>query len=269
MPTISFVGGGVMAEAILTAALKQNIVGPSEVSVGEPLEERRAYLTETYGVNASPDNRQAAAAGDLVVLAVKPQDMSTVASGLRGCLAENQTALSIAAGVRLSAVAKRLGHKAVIRVMPNTPAQVMAGMSVWTAAPEVSDDARKTTERLLEAMGRQLYVASEKYIDMATALSASGPAYVWLFLEAFIDAGVHIGLPRPMASALAQQTLLGSAQMAAQTQRHPAELRNMVTSPGGTTTDALLTLEEAGFRAALIQAVQDAYEKSQLLGQEN
>ena len=196
--------------------------------------------------------------------------MNTVASGLRGCLAENQTALSIAAGVRLSAVAKRLGHKAVIRVMPNTPAQVMAGMSVWTAAPEVSDDARKTTERLLEAMGRQLYVANEKYIDMATALSASGPAYVWALPRSLHrrrrphrPPPAHGLRPRPSRPSWA------ALKWAAQTQRHPAELRNMVTSPGGTTTDALLTLEEAASAPPSSRPCRDAYEKSQLLGQEN
>ena len=267
MPTISFIGGGTMAEAILTAALQKKLLRPADVVVGEVVEERRAHLVEKHGVKALSDNAEAAAGGELVILAVKPQDMGAAMAALRGRLGATQTVVSIAAGVRLAAVVKGLGHKAVIRVMPNTPAQVLAGMSVWTATTGVSRTARKAVEKLLDAMGRQLYVADEKYIDMATALSASGPAYVWLFLEALIDAGVHIGLSRPMASTLAQQTLLGSAQMAGQSDRHPAELRNLVTSPGGTTAEALLVLEQAGFRAALIETVQAAYEKSQLLGE--
>jgi pyrroline-5-carboxylate reductase len=267
MPTISFIGGGTMAEAILVAALQKKLVRPADVCVGELVEERRAYLVEKHGVQAVPDNAQAAAGGDLVILAVKPQDMDAAMADLRGHLTATQTIISIAAGVRLSALAQGLDHQVVIRVMPNTPVQVMAGMSVWTAATAVSEGARKATLRLLDAMGRQIYVADEKYIDMATGLSASGPAYVWLFLEALIDAGVHIGLSRPMASILAQQTILGSVQMAEQTGQHPAELRNLVTSPGGTTTEALLVLEQAGFRAALMHAVQAAYEKSQLLSE--
>ena len=214
------------------------------------------------------ENGQAIKEADIVVLAVKPQDLEPALVGLCCTLAPTQTLLSIVAGARLSTLARGLSHPAVIRVMPNTPAQVSAGMSVWTAAPEVSAEARETTRGLLEAMGEQRYVADEKYLDMATALSASGPAYVWLFLESLIDAGVTVGLPREMATTLATQTLVGSARMAQETGRAPAELRHQVTSPGGTTAEALLVLEDGAFRATIIQAVLAAYERSQELGGE-
>ena len=265
---ISFIGGGTMAEAILTGLLKKQLAQPADVAVSEPVEGRRAYLTKQYRVAAVASNAQAAASGDLVVLSVKPQDLSGVLGELRGTLKEGQTALSIVASATTGRIAKGLGHKAIVRVMPNTPAQVAGGMSVWMATPEVPKEALELTRKLLEALGEQLYVSDEKYLDMATALSASGPAYVWLFLEALIDGGVYIGLSREMASTLAVQTLLGSAQMAQQTGRHPAELRNLVTSPGGTTAEALLALEEGGFRANVVQAVLAAYEKAQLLGEE-
>ena len=266
---LAFIGGGTMAEAILAGVLRQGLSQPSEVSVGEPLEERRDYLARTYGVSALAENGQAVEGAELVVLAVKPQDLEPVLAGLCCTLAPTQTLLSIVAGARLSTLVQGLSHAAVIRVMPNTPAQVSAGMSVWTAAPEVSAEAREATRGLLEAMGEQRYVADETYLDMATALSASGPAYVWLFLESLIDAGVTMGLPREMASALATQTLLGSARMAQETGRSPAELRHQVTSPGGTTAEALLVLEDGAFRATIIQAVLAAYERSQELGAED
>jgi pyrroline-5-carboxylate reductase len=264
---LAFIGGGTMAEAIIAAVLQKGVARPADIVVGEPVEARRAYLAEKYRVKAVARNPQAAF-GDLIVLAVKPQDLGPVLAELRGKVKPGQIVLSIVAGARLATLIAGLGHPGVIRVMPNTPAQVMAGMSVWTAPPEVPADRREAARKLLQALGEELYVADEKYVDMATALSASGPAYVWLFLEALIDAGVHIGIPRPMASTLALQTLLGSAQMSRQTGKHPAELRNMVTSPGGTTTEALLALEEGGFRARVIQAVEAAYKKSLLLGKE-
>ena len=237
---IAFVGGGTMAEAILAGLLEAKLVAPTDVSVGEPIEGRRAYLAERYGVTASADNRAAVSAASMTVLAVKPQDIHDACADLNGALGDGQTVLSIIAGARMSRLVRELGHRAVVRVMPNTPAQVGAGMSVWTAAPEVSDEAREFTGRMLDALGEQLYVGEEKYLDMATALSASGPAFVWLFLEALIDGGVHVGLPRDMAASLATQTVYGSMRMSRETLRHPAVLRNMVTSPGGTTAEGLL-----------------------------
>ena len=265
---IAFVGGGTMAEAILAGLLEAKLVAPTDVSVGEPIEGRRAYLAERYGVTASADNTTAVASASMTVLAVKPQDLHDACADLNGALGDGQTVLSIIAGAQMARLVRELGHRAVVRVMPNTPAQVGAGMSVWTAAPDVTDEAREFTSRMLDALGEQLYVNDEKYLDMATALSASGPAFVWLFLEALIDGGVHIGLPRDMAASLATQTVYGSMRMSRETGRHPAVLRNMVTSPGGTTAEGLRVLEGDALRASVIEAIAAAYEKSQMLGEE-
>jgi pyrroline-5-carboxylate reductase len=168
----------------------------------------------------------------------------------------------------MSTIMKGLGHDSVIRVMPNTPAQIGEGMSLWTCSPQVDDDRRQLTRSMLGTMGEEIYVSDEKYLDMATALSASGPAYVFLFIEALIDAGVHLGLPRDTSRTLALQTVLGSVRLVKETGRHPAELKDMVSSPGGTTVEALLALEEGGLRATIISAVIAAYEKSLELGEE-
>ena len=157
------------------------------------------------------------------------------------------------------------GCDQIVRVMPNTPAQIGHGMSVWTATPEVTQPQRDMARRILAAMGRELEVHDENYIDMATALSGSGPGYVFLFLEAMIDAGVHVGIPRDQAELLARQTLLGAAALADQSNMHPAALRNMVTSPGGTTAEGIAALEDGGLRAAVTQAVIAAYRKSREL----
>ena len=263
---IAFIGGGTMAEAILAGLLEAKLVAPTDVAVGEPMEGRRAYLAERYGVTASADNRAAVASASVTV---QPQDLHDACADLNGALNDGQTVLSIIAGARMGRLIRELGHRAVVRVMPNTPSQVGAGMSVWTAAPEVSDEAREFTGRMLDALGEQIYVSDEKYLDMATALSASGPAFVWLFLEALIDGGVHIGLPRDMAATLATQTVYGSVRMSFETGDHPAVLRNRVTSPGGTTAEGLLSLEEGALRATVIEAIEAAYEKSQMLGEES
>lgn len=266
---IGFIGGGTMAAAIMARVLDSGLASPSEVVVGEPVEARRSHLAHEYGVAVTAKNTQAAADADLVVLAVKPQDLPAVMGELRGSLQPSQTVLSIIAGAKLGTLRRGLSHAALVRVMPNTPAQVGAGMSVWTATPEVPADRVEATRGLLGAIGEEVYVADERYLDMATALSASGPAFVLLFLEAMIDAGVHVGLPRPMAETLAGQTVLGTARLAVETGTHPAALRNMVTSPGGTTAEGLLALEEAGLRAAVLRAVLAAHEKSKLLGGED
>lgn len=267
--TISFIGGGTMAEAILAAVLGKGLVDSSAIVVGEPIAQRREYLSDSYGVQATPDNLKAIEGAQMVVLAVKPQLLGDVMAELQGRIAPSQTVLSIVAGANLETISSRLDHPAVIRVMPNTPAQVGQGMSVWTAAPEVSNAHKEMTQAILTTLGQEIYVSEEKYLDMATALSASGPAYVFLFLEALIDAGVYLGLSRDMAHTLALQTILGSVVLAKESGKHPAELRNMVTSPGGTTAEALLALEEEGFRGILINAVVAAYEKAITLGEED
>jgi len=268
--TIAFIGGGTMAEAIVAGVLEKRLASSSSITVGDPVAQRQEYLKGRYGVQTTAENLSAIDGAQIVVLAVKPQQLGDVMVELQGRLASSQAVLSIVAGATVESISRGLDHPVVIRVMPNTPAQVGQGMSVWTTAPEVSDGQRDVTREMLKTLGEEIYVSEEKYLDMATALSASGPAYVFLFLEALIDAGVYLGLPRDMAQTLATQTLLGSAALAKESgKQHPAELRNMVTSPGGTTAEALLALEEAGFRGIIINAVIAAHEKAITLGQED
>ncbi len=263
---ISFVGGGAMAEAILGGILEAEIAAPRDIKVGEPVAARREYLEGKYGVACHAVNMGVLGGADIVMLAVKPQNLADVMAEMGGFLDAGQTAVSIIAGARLETLTGGLEHDSVIRVMPNTPSQIGAGMSVWTASSNVPETVVEATRRILGPLGEELYVDDEKYIDMATALSASGPAYVFLFIEALIDAGVYVGMPRDMASQLALQTVAGSTQLVRESGLHPAELANMVTSPGGTTAEALLALERGAFKGLVIEAVNAAYEKSKALG---
>ena len=264
---IGFIGGGFMGEALVSALLKESVAQAGDVTVSDIAQARRETLASQYGVAVTAKSVEAAQGADLVVLAVKPQEFPAVAAELRGTLDGGQTVLTIMAGVPVKRVVEELGHEAVVRVMPNTAAFVGQAMSVWIATPAVSDAGREAAVRLLGALGREMRVSDEKYLDMATAVSGSGPGYVFLFLEAFIDAAVHIGLRREQAQELALQTMFGAVCLARETGQHPAELRNMVTSPGGTTAAGLQVLEEAGLRAAVIDAVEAAYERAKELGE--
>ncbi len=263
---IAFIGGGIMAEAIIGGIVDAEITAPASISVGEPVESRRCYLEDTYGLTTSADNLEAVDGAGLTVLAVKPQSLPYVFPQLAGKLAQDNTVLSIVAGATMDALTSGLAHDAVIRVMPNTPAQIGAGMTMWTASNSVSDEVKDTTHSILRTLGEEIYAYDEGMIDMATALSASGPAYVFLFIESLIDAGVYLGLARDVARQLALQTVLGSAQLVKDSGKHPAELKDMVTSPGGTTIEALRAFEDGGFRAAVFGAISAAYEKSKALG---
>lgn len=265
---IAFVGGGVMAEALIGGIVGAKLAAPDAIRVGEPVEARRAYLESKYGLKACASNDEALDGAELVVLAIKPQTLSHVMPELKKGLSKDNTVVSIIAGATMTTLTKGLAHDAVIRVMPNTPAQIGAGMSVWTASDDVPADAREATGKILRTLGEEVYVPDEKLIDMATAVSASGPAYVFLFIEAMIDAGVYLGMPRDMARKLVLQTVLGSTELVKQTGKHPAELKDLVTSPGGTTIEALAAFERGGFRASVFDAIIAAYEKSKLLGKQ-
>ena len=264
---LSFVGGGKMAESIVHGVLAGKLAAPSDIAVGEPVAARREFLKEEFGVSPVADNLEAVSEADLVVIAVKPQDLGPVLAELKGTLDEAQAALSIVAGARMSTLSQGLAHGSVVRVMPNTPAQVGCGMTLWTCSAGVSEAHRDMTKSVLSTVGEEICVSDEKYMDMATALSASGPAYVFLFIEALIDAGVYVGMPRDMARTMALQTVFGSTKLVMETGRHPADLKDMVVSPGGTTAEALRVLEEHAVPAALVAAVDAAYKKSVQLGQ--
>ena len=266
---IGFIGGGTMAEAILGGMLNAGIANPADLIIGEPVAPRREYLAGQYGVEVTGVNEDVVLQTELVMLAVKPQDLPKVYSDIDFRFTTgNHSVLSIVAGTRIDALIKGLNIVNVIRVMPNTPAQIGAGMTMWTCAPSVSQAHRDAAASILSTIGDAIYVDDEKYLDMATALSASGPAYVFLILEALIDAGVYVGLPRDTARRLALQTVKGSVELVSQTGQHPAALKDLVTSPGGTTAEGLQALERAGVPAAIVDAVNAAYRKSIRLGQE-
>ena len=265
---IGFIGGGTMAEAILGGMLDAGVAVAGDVLIGEPVAARRDYLAERYGVGVTDSNAVVVAASELVMLAVKPQDLPKVYADIGGRLGGDQAVMSIVAGARIKALSDGFGHPGIIRAMPNTPAQIGQGMTMWTGTDRVSPAHREAAESILSTIGDAIYVDDEKYLDMATALSASGPAYVFLMLEALIDAGVYVGLPRDTARRLALQTARGSVELVSQTGQHPAQLKDLVTSPGGTTAEGLQALERAGVPAAIVDAVNAAYCKSIRLGQE-
>lgn len=263
---IALIGGGVMGEAVMAGAISNDLSDPGGITVCDISAERRKYLSSKYGVSVTEDAAAAVSGAEIVFLAVKPQEFTIAGQPLSGKLGPDQTVMSIMAGVRIASIGELLGHESIVRTIPNTPSQVGEGMTVWTATEAVSEAARAQVKMLLSVLGKEIYVDSEKYLDMATAVSASGPGYVFLVMEAMIDAAVHLGLRREMAVPMVVQTILGSARYAQESGVHPAELRNQVTSPGGTTAEGLLVLEEFALRAAFTQAIEAAYDKAQELG---
>ena len=257
-----------MAEAMIRGVLTSSLLSPDQVRVSDPIETRRDHLHSTYAVRTSAANRNVLAGAEVVVLAVKPQQLDTVLRELKGAIKEEQLLLSVVAGVTIETIAMALAHPAVVRAIPNTPAHVGAAVTAWIAAAAADPLGRSRVAALLGSFGRAVELDDEEYLDMATAVSGSGPAYVFLFLEALMDAGVHVGLPRDVAQLLAAETLLGSALRARDGKIHPAALRNRVTSPGGTTAAGLAELEAGGLRAAVDQAVVAAYNRGAELGRE-
>lgn len=256
-----------MGEAIAGGLVSAGVSREADLFVVEPVAERRRYLAGTHTeLRILPDLY-----GDIpncraFLIAVKPQDFERAAAALRAVLRPDQFVISIMAGVRLPTLVEKLGHPPVVRVMPNTPAALGKGFSAWIASDEVTDEQRALTRQVLSALGLEAEVHEERYLDMATAISGSGPAYVFLFLESFINAGVHIGMPRTLATEMVMQTVLGSLEMARSSGNHLAALRDQVTSPGGTTAEALQVFERDGLRAMMTDAVKAAYEKSRALG---
>jgi len=264
---IAFIGPGVMAEAMIAGLLNKKLAKPENITASGPREERGVELHKKYGIKTRTDNTSTIHEADVVVLSVKPQRLNDVMKGLKGIRAD-ALVLSIIAGANIKKISMGLKHKAIVRSMPNTPGQIGEGITVWTASKEVTEEQQGMTRSILGALGEEVFVEDESYLDMATALSGSGPAYVFLFTEALIDAGVHMGFPRRIAEQLVLQTIKGSASFYEYAGRHPATLRNQVTSPGGTSAEALYYLEKAGFRTAISRAVWAAYQRSLELGKE-
>lgn len=263
---IAFIGSGVMGEAMIKAVLNQGLTTADKIAASDPWGERVEYIGRQYGVNATSDNTEAVHDAQVVILSIKPQSLLKVGEELHSRLLKDALVLSIIAGARIGTLRTKLFHDRIVRAMPNTPAQVGKGMTVWTATPQVSPEQRRQTETILEAFGEQLMVDEETYLDMATGLSGSGPGFIMLMVEAMIDAGVHMGFSRREASKLVLQTFEGSIALMRATGNHSAELRNQVTSPGGTTAAGLYELEKDAIRATLSRAIFAAYRRSEDLG---
>ena len=255
-----------MAEAMIAGLLRGELVSPDQIVASHPRAERRDHLRAEYGIRVVGTNVDAIAEVDVVLLGIKPQMLGRVGREIGPSLRSGQLVLSVLAGATTAALTATLGHDQVIRAMPNTPARLGKGVTVWYATPQTTGDQRDQAATLLAALGTQIEVDDEKMVAMATAVSGTGPTYVFLVLEALIDAAVHLGFPRQLAHDLVVETLEGSALFAKQSGMHPAELRNMVTSPGGTSAAALHELESGRLRTVLSEAVWAAFRRTIELG---
>lgn len=264
--TIAFIGAGVMGEAMIKGVLSEGLVQAERIYATDPHPARTQEIADLYGVNVTTDNLVAAAKADILVLCVKPQVMERVLNQLRGKVDHCALILSIVAGVKLQTIAEHLLNGRVVRSMPNTPGQIGQGITVWAASQDVGAIQREQARTLLCALGEELYVEEEKFVDMATALNGTGPAYVFLFMEALIDAGVHLGFSRRDAERLVLQTVRGSVAYAIDSKMHPAQLRNQVTSPGGTSAAAIYEMEKGALRTVIADAVWAAYRRAVELG---
>ena len=271
---LAFIGCGVMAEAVIAGLLRKKLVGPEQIVGSHPRQARREEMHVKYGVEMFENNRDAVTAtspespddSSIVVLAVKPQRLHRVLQELKGALVKEQLVVSIVAGAKIETIAEELLHASIVRTMPNTPAQIGEGVTAWTASADVSEEQESQVCAMLEALGKAVRVENERQIDMATALSATGPTYIFLMMEALIDAGVHMGFSRHVAQELVHQMMLGSVLFARESHKHPAELRNMVTSPGGTSAEAIYQMEKGSLRTVLSKAVWSAYQRAESLG---
>jgi len=269
---ITFIGSGAMGEAMISSLLRQELAKPENLRASDVSMERVKDLQKRFGIQPFTDNHQAAREADVVVLSVKPQRLTEVLSNLKGGIPSGALVISIVAGATIEKISKGLKHSHVVRSMPNTPAQIGEGITVWISSPSVSEAQKEIARTILGAFGDEVNVDDENYLDMATALSGTGPAYVFIFMEAMIDAGVHMGFSRKVSEQLVVQTLKGSVDyyqaINQKSSVHVAALKNQVTSPGGTTAEALYYLEKAGFRTAISRAIWAAYQRSLELGKE-
>jgi len=265
--TIGFVGTGNMGEALIRGLLKAGVAEPSHILGSDPRSDRAAELAEKYGIRTTGDNTEVARQSDILILSIKPQVMERVLEEIGPEIHAQVLVISIAAGVPLAAIESRLPQARVIRTMPNMPALVGAGATAIALGGHATDDDLKAAHRIFDSVGMTVAL-DETQMDAVTGLSGSGPAYVFLVIEALADAGVKVGLSRHHAQALAAQTLLGSAKLLIETDEHPGRLKDMVTSPGGTAIAGLHTLEAGGLRTTLMDAVETATRRSRELGEQ-
>jgi pyrroline-5-carboxylate reductase len=270
--SLAFIGCGVMAEAIIAGLLRKNLVGARQIVGSHPRAARRRELNEKYGIRVFEKNTEAiesagSSENSIAALCVKPQRLKGVLQELKGVVAPEQIVLSIIAGARMETISEALGNQRIIRAMPNTPSQIGAGMTAWTCTEAISETEKARVKALLTALGKELFVETENMIDMATSLSATGPTYIFMVMEALTDAGVHMGFSREVSKELVQETMLGAVLFAMESHKHPAELRNMVTSPGGTSAEAIYQMEKGSLRTVLSKAVYAAYQRAVALGE--
>ena len=265
---IAFIGGGNMGTSILSAIIDKDLAKPADITVSDVIEERLEYLKKTYGVVVTPDNASTIDGKEVIVLSVKPQTLPEIRPELKGKVSSGQLIISIMAGIKISTIREGLGHDSIVRVMPNMPAQVFEGMSGWTTTPEVSKVQKELAKSILQTIGREIHFDDEKYLDMVTAVSGSGPAYFFYFVESLTEVGVKIGFTRETAYELVLQTLIGAGKLMRESGTDPTELRKMVTSKGGTTAAAFDVLEEGKFKDLVVEALMAAYNRSKELGGE-
>jgi pyrroline-5-carboxylate reductase len=255
-----------MGEAMLQAILAKGLSTPEKITISDKNEARLKQLNQDFNVYIIRDNLEAVAMGDVVVLAIKPQNLKEVMDEIRGRLKPGQLVLSIVAGKSIMTLSQGLRHNAIVRAMPNTPAQIGQGMTVWATTAEVTEKQKASVGSILKAMGKEIYVKDESVIDMATAVSGSGPAYVFLFMESLINAALDIGLPQDIAQEIVLQMVKGSVEYSSKSDKELAQLREMVTSPGGTTAEALKVFKTGRFSELVKQAVAAAYNRAKQLG---
>jgi pyrroline-5-carboxylate reductase len=267
---IGFIGGGNMAEAIVKGLLSASFISAKNIIVSEPSKSKREALQKDYKVKVTADNLELVKKCDVVVLAVKPQILNSVLHDIRSLVDSDKLIISVAAGVPISIIDGILSGNEnkkfnVVRTMPNTPALVQEGVTAIASGKHVSKKAIKIVHRIFEAVGLTVDV-EEGHLDAVTGLSGSGPAYIFMIIEALSDAGVKMGLSREVANTLTLQTILGSAKLAQETGKHPGQLKDMVTSPAGTTIAGLHALEDGGIRTTIMNAVEEATLRSRELG---
>ena len=262
----AIIGAGAMGEAIIAGLLRQKLTSPENIYASEPRLERCEELQIKFGIKTSTQNVQVLADADVVLLSVKPQVLDKVLNELKGFIPSEAVVISIIAGATIEKISNGFAHQAVVRTMPNTPGQIGKGITVWFASRAVTEKHLTKVLLMLQALGENVQVDEEYYLDMATAVSGTGPMYVYLFMEAFMDSAVHLGFSRHVAEKLVIDTIRGSVDYYESQSVHVADLRNKVTSPGGTSAAALYYLEKAGFRTAISRAIWAAYSRSQQLG---
>lgn len=265
-PKIAFLGAGNMAEALVAGILKSKLADPDSLLATDISQARLTVLKDRYDLHFCQKNSDAVSWADVIILCVKPQVINEVLTDIQSDLTEKHIVISVAAGVPLANIQAKIGQRiSLVRAMPNTPAVIQEGVTALSGCSGLSSECLEMAKKIFESVGR-VVVVDESLMDAVTGLSGSGPAYIYLAIEALIDGGVRVGLPRNVAHTLAVQTVLGAAKMVSETGEHPAVLKDRVTSPAGTTIAGLQRLEEGGLRATLIEAVEAAAHRSRELG---